>query len=392
MALEIKPLSLKDYDISPERGMLADPYPKFGALPPFYRPWEEMAGMLPKLLTDHARAMIQDMPLLNPAFLMDDEFSAAMRALSFLGHAYIWADPNNPASWLPASVAIPWYHVATRLSRPPVLSYASYILDNWRHIDPNGPIALGNIAPIQNFMGEIDEEWFILIHVDMEVKAAAVVKGIEHAFAAIARDEVSEVDCGLQVVAGGIEQMFETLCRMPEHCDPHIYYHRVRPYLFGWKNNPALPEGVIYEGVKEYGGKPQQFRGETGAQSGIIPALDAALGIAHEDDPLRVYLAEMRDYMPSKHRAFLEALEARESIRAFVIKQGSVSLKRSYNTCIRLLDSFRFKHLEHAWEYVAKWDQQSTLANPAEIGTGGTPFMQYLKKHRRETGEHLLEE
>lgn len=390
---KIKPFSLRGYGISPERGMLADPDPMFGELSPPYHLWEKMADMIPKLLiTDHARSTIQDMPALNHALLMDDELRPAMRALSFLGHAFVWADPNRPANWIPRSVAIPWHAVATRLGRSPVLSYASYILDNWRRIDPNGPIALSNIAPIQNFMGGIDEEWFILVHVGIEAKAAAALKGIVHALAAMARDETSEVDCGLQTIAGGIEQMFETLCRMPGHCDPYTYYHRVRPYLFGWKNNSALPDGVIYEGVETYDGKPQQFRGETGAQSGIIPALDAALGIVHKNDPLRSYLAEMRLYMPPKHRAFLEALEARENIRTFVIKQENVALKRSYNACITLLDSFRFKHLEYAWEYIAKWDQQSTLANPTEVGTGGTPFMPYLKKHRRETGEHLLEE
>ena len=65
--------------------------------------------------------------------------------------------------------------------------------------------------------------------------------------------------------------------RMPEKCDPFIYYNRVRPYIFGWKNNPATPQGVIYEEVDEYNGKPQLFRGETGAQSSIVPALDALL-------------------------------------------------------------------------------------------------------------------
>lgn len=390
----MKPFSLRSYGISPNRGMLADPDQMFGELSPPYHQWEETSMMIPKLLvTNHARSVIRCMPLLNNvALLMDDELSPAMRALSFLGHAFVWADKNHPSNWVPASVAVPWYYVATRLGRPPVLSYASYVLDNWRRIDPNGPIALGNIALLQNFIGGIDEEWFVLIHMDIEAKAAAVFKGIARAFAAMARDEVSEVDCGLQIVAGGIEQILETLCRMPEYCDPHTYYHRVRPYLFGWKNNPALPDGVIYEGVKEYAGKPQQFRGESGAQSGIIPTLDAALGIVHGNDPMRSYLAEMRDYMPPKHRAFLEALEARESIRAFVIKQENIALKRSYNACVTLLDAFRFKHLEFAWEYVAKWDRQSTFANPTEIGTGGTPFMRYLKKHRRETGERLLED
>jgi len=46
-----------------------------------------------------------------------------------------------------------------------------------------------------------------------------------------------------------------------------IYFHRVRPYIYGWKNNPSLPNGLIYEGVLEYGGQGQILRGETGAQS-----------------------------------------------------------------------------------------------------------------------------
>ena len=72
-----------------------------------------------------------------------------------------------------------------------------------------------------------------------------------------------------------------------------------------------LPEGVIYEGVEAYGGRPQQFRGETGAQSSIVPALDAMLGVGHKEDALRTYLQEMRTYMPPAHRAFIEALEER---------------------------------------------------------------------------------
>ncbi len=43
--------------------------------------------------------------------------------------------------------------------------------------------------------------------------------------------------------------MLETLRRMPEFCDPYVYFHRVRPYIHGWKDNPAVPDGVVHEGV-----------------------------------------------------------------------------------------------------------------------------------------------
>ena len=43
--------------------------------------------------------------------------------------------------------------------------------------------------------------------------------------------------------------------KMPEKCDPYIYYHRVRPYIFGTKDNPDLKKGLIYE--NQYNNEPQ---------------------------------------------------------------------------------------------------------------------------------------
>ena len=88
-----------------------------------------------------------------------------MRILSFADHAYVWEVPDQPAATLPAQLAQPWYDVAQRLGRPPVLSYASYALDNWRRLDPTKPIQLDNIVLLQNFLGGQDEEWFVVIHI-----------------------------------------------------------------------------------------------------------------------------------------------------------------------------------------------------------------------------------
>lgn len=49
----------------------------------------------------------------------------------------------------------------------------------------------------------------------------------------------------------------------------------------GWRNNPALPDGLVYEGL--WGNAPQQLYGETGAQSAIVPAFDAVLQIQHQE-------------------------------------------------------------------------------------------------------------
>jgi len=180
--------------------------------------------------------------------------------------------------------------------------------------------------------------------------------------------------------------MIVTLRRMPEYCGPYIYYHRVRPYIHSGKNNPAVPDGVIYDGVGFYHGKPMQFRGETRAQSGIIPALDAVLGIAQERDELRTYLMEMRDYMPSGHRAFVEAVERQSAIRAFVSGAGAghKPVVEFYNGCLASVEAFSSIHMEFAASYIFG-QAQSACSNPDSVGTGGAPFMPYLKKHRDET-------
>lgn len=374
-----------------ERGFLPFPDP-LDRLPEKFDAWEEVARILPKLLVaGRIRSVLEGLPALDPARLKDErELRRAMLLLSFFGHAYVWGEAGIVRS-IPACLAVPWYQVARGLCRPPVLSYASYALDNWRRLDPSGPIALGNIVLLQNFLGGLDEEWFILVHVAIEAQAAPALAAIPQAYDAVTRDRPGDLARSLATVAETLEGMVRILLRMPEHCDPYIYYNRVRPYIHGWKNHPALPEGLIYEGVEAYGGRPQCFRGETGAQSSIIPSMDAALGIAHADDPLRPYLMEMREYMPPEHRAFLEAVEHGPSIRPYVLdrRQAIPALRDAYNACIHALDQFRSTHLDYADRYIHKQSQHG-LQNPAYVGTGGTPFMPYLQKHRDETARHLI--
>lgn len=356
-------------------------------LPSRYAPWEEAAHSLPKLIVaGRLRRAVEGLPRLSAAGLDDPRtLRRAMMLLSYLGHAYVWCGAGA-ATRIPANIAEPWFQVASRLGRPPVLSYASYALDNWGRIDRKRPVEIDNIVVLQNFLGGADEDWFILIHVDIEARAARALRAIPLALSAAERQDAELLASALDEIDESLLAMIRTLRRMPEYCDPYIYYHRVRPYIHGWKNNPAVPDGVVYEGVEAYDGEPQKFRGETGAQSGIIPALDAVLGVAHRPDELRSYLMEMRDYMPAGHRAFIEAIEREATIRDFVSGPGAshTPLVSTYDGCLRRIEEFRTIHLEYAAQYIFK-QAQGACTNPNDVGTGGTPFMPYLKKHRDET-------
>ncbi|MCB0358915.1 MAG: hypothetical protein KDD44_04750 [Bdellovibrionales bacterium] len=383
--------TLSNWNIHPERGFLPETDP-LDKLPAPFAEWDELGYELPKLLvSSKLRKRIDAMPELDPSGLASRaEQERAMMILSYLGHAYLWGEAS-PVDEFPACLAKPWHALATSLGRHPVLSYASYALHNWRRIDVGEPISLGNIALLQNFLGGIDEEWFILIHVDIEAMAAPALHALYRAQIAVANADVREIETQLTTSADALERMFRSLERMPEHCDPYIYFNRVRPYIHGWKNNPAVPQGVRYAGVAAYHGAPQQFRGETGAQSTIVPAFDAVLGIEHDDDPLRQYLLEMREYMPAEHRAFLIMLEAGPSLRDFVRSRlaDQPALREIYNRNVHWVEEFRTLHLGYAASYIQHQHQRSK-ANPSAIGTGGTPFMTYLKKHRDESTKHLL--
>jgi len=306
-----------------------------------------------------------------------DELERAMLLYSYIGHGYIWGG-TSIEKVIPKNISKTWYKISQKLDRPPILSYASYALNNWKLQDVNKPFDLENIRILQNFLGGMDEDWFIMIHIAIEHEAKEILNNLKTYYL-----DKNEDQSYLENALVSIKKINQIMNRMPEKCDPFIYYNRVRPYIFGWKNNPATPNGVIYEGVEEYGGNPQLFRGETGAQSSIVPALDALLGVTHSNDPLKEYLDEMRLYMPKEHRNLLNDLDQwSENNRSKSIREDSSVLLS--DEIIKEVHAFRNKHLEYARIYIHE-QSLSNQNNSNVVGTGGTPFMKYLDKHLQET-------
>jgi len=242
---------------------------------------------------------------------------------------------------------------------------------------------------IQKFAGGTDEAWFVLIHVAIEAQAGKALALFGPLIEAAQAGDVEEARSLLERIVAIWEGINAIFHRMPEQCDPYMYFQRVRPYIHGWKDNPALGEGVIYEGVARYMGRPQAFRGQTGSQSSIVPAMDALLGVGHAADPLRAYLDELHIYRPPAHRRFIDDVRATSGVRAFVSRAADRGLTEAYNGAIQAVADFRSLHLEYAASYIHKQNHGSA-GNDTDVGTGGTPFMRYLKKHRDETAASLL--
>ena len=357
--------------------------------------WEAEAARLPAVLLGGpaaVEAVVGALPEFPLGAVVGAGEAACWRALSvisFLSHALVWADAEAPRTRLPAALAVPLVGVAARLEVQPILSYATYNLLNWEFIVPDGgeggarEPTLGSCASALNFHGGRDEMWFRAVHVAIEACFGRYLR-TGRLRPAARGDDAAGVTSLLEAIAECLAEMQALLDRMPEGCDPAIYYKRVRQPMSGWRSNPLLPDGLVYEGVGDGGGSRRFIYGETGAQSSILPAIDAILGVAHREGWLTDYLREMRAMMPREHRAFLEELEARGSVRPFVdacaretaASPAAAGVVAAYNGAIDALQSFRGTHKHFAYTYIAQFGRAAgadgAVDRASERGTGGT--------------------
>lgn len=366
-------MNLADYDIDPKRGFLPNPDP-ITNLPQQFKAWDELGAAMPLLLADGKfRISLRNLPMLDSNQLNEGpELERAMMLLSMFANAYVnWGEKIKKS--IPSNLAVALWKVAHRLGRQPISSHASIVLNNWKQIDTRRPLIPENLNTLQNFLGGKDEDWFFLSTAGVESAGGEAPKILIAAIDAIETDNSELLHKHLVRLSSAIEKMLVALNRMYEHCEPKLFFERIRPFLTGWE-----PKGVIYEGVDT---KPKIFIGGSAAQSSLLQAIDSGLGIQHKSQASGPFLAEMRKYMPANHRTFLNQLDAAPSISKYVEKINDTLLLNTFNSCVSLLNTFRQKHLEMAITYISKQANDEKAAT----GTGGTEFVQFLSKAKSET-------
>lgn len=326
-------------------------------------------------------------------------------------------------------------------------TYAAVCLWNWKPIFPDEPADhLGNLASVNTFTGSLDEQWFYLISVAIEARGAPALPLALEAIAAARAGDSAAVTACLQDLAELIDDVSLILQRMYEHCDPHIFYHRIRPFLAGSKNmaDAGLPHGLVYDdgsGRREY----RQYGGGSNAQSSLIQFFDIVLGVEHRPTgesgkdgattdgaavegsapaaatPRHNFIHEMREYMPGPHRRFLEDIAAVANLREFVEqRRADKALCMAYDACLVMLRALRDKHIQMVSRYIIVPSRQArtragSLTTPATTGTragmnlatvhygdatrqagkklrgtGGTALIPFLKQARDETSEPAI--
>ena len=355
------------------RGFLPERDP-LTAFPPGspYAVLDEIGRDLPSLLfdagfRDYARELA--IPLWEES--PNDANLPALRLyyvrLGFLASAYVNQVGEKPARLLPRNIAAPLTRAATLLGRPPILSYDGYALYNWKRFRKDKPVALGNIDTIQNFVHMYDEHWFILVHVEIEAIAADILGAIAAVKRRLAADQEANLSNELNAIGAAVLRQASVLRRIPEHMDSSLYYKTFRPYI-------RYFESVGYEGAENEA--PIDFRGETGAQSSVMPTLVAFMKIPHRRSELTDHLDDMRNYMPARHRALIKEVEAMPDIRR-------AAHKVAFNGVLDAMADFRRIHYGWAEDYINRWTDDPR-------GTGGTPYMSWLKQMLLETEAHRL--
>jgi indoleamine 2,3-dioxygenase len=181
---EMARLNLKDYDVTPERGFLTPHDMGQVTLPDAFRDIVNARVMLPGWMSSgRCRAFLDRLPEVDMDRQLQSLDDAQLRMLmvhySFIVQAYVWGE-TEAAKTLPRNLAVPYCKLADKIGQFPLLPYSSYTLDNWAKLDPEGPISLENIRVIQNFYGGVDENWFIMVHIEIEAKAGKALAASCH--------------------------------------------------------------------------------------------------------------------------------------------------------------------------------------------------------------------
>ena len=111
---------------------------------------ERLGGELPELLQSHGlRRSVDQLGVLEEGVfngLRKGELIMAARIYAFLASGYVHQVGEEKVKKIPRSLAVPLYRLSKRLGRRfPILSYDLYCLNNWRRVDPEGPIRVETV-------------------------------------------------------------------------------------------------------------------------------------------------------------------------------------------------------------------------------------------------------
>ena len=371
-------LTLDTFDISEKTGFIPE-NPPLTSLPQYFSKWEDAVSQLGSMLKEkRLRKTIHQLPVLDfseKTLGSIQEWQRALVVLSYLFQGYMWQEGSDGLpSKIPSILAVPFNTITRKIGVPLVGVYAATSLYNWYKKDLEKPLTIENMHSTATYTGTEDESWFYMVTVQVELQAAPAIKAIWEGIAAREKRDNAKLASCLEVIAGAIKKMEQALKRVNEGCAPRIFFSGFLPFFSGTK---GLEAGIIFEGVDS---KPRETHNFTASQSSSVKAVDLYFGVQHPGANGE-FLDAMIDYMPSKHREFLQHIKNQPSLRQYIIESKNDELIKQFNTAVEALASFRSYHVIMVAKYVL--NQMPPSANPGE--SEEAPVMRKLKNMRDNT-------
>jgi hypothetical protein len=211
--------------------------------------------------------------------------------------------------------------------------------------------------------GTKDEAWFVAAHLAVESTGGQVVEAIEKIETALENGDNDAIVEALNVIESSMKFSAEIMPDVIRGMDPDIFLNKIRPLLHGHGE-------IIFRGVN--GNPAVTYIGETGAQSGVIRAVDTILNIQHKKetrDPMEKFLK----CAPSPHQEYFG--------RTKVVGENLSSVENpkvitARNAAAEALHKFRTSHMAAVAQYLP----------PGVLkGTGSTNIKQFLGGLIKET-------
>ncbi|CAL8342783.1 unnamed protein product [Lota lota] len=394
------PFSLDPYHVSADLGFVLQA--PLQELPEYYQPWMDIAFQVSDLVQSHTlRSHIDKMPLLSVEYLKSHrELRLAHLALSAMTMGYVWQEgEDGTIERLPRTLAVPFWEVSGCLGLPPILTHADAVLANWKKKDADG-----NLELLVTLPGGDSVRGFFMVTLLVELAAVPALRSIPAVVNGVRQGDGEAVASALEVLQQSLQDMTDTLKLMHVFVEPSIFYGIMRIYLSGWKDNPSMPHGLVYEGVEP---EPVQLSGGSAAQSSLLHCFDQLLGVQHEAKSGH-FLHRMRDYMLPAHRRLIQDLSREPSLRDFVqgARAGDARLSRAFQLCVTRLVALRSDHINMVSRFISvpagrarQLRSQGHTAGGAlsrapvaleERGTGGSGIMTFLKTVRDRTRDARL--
>lgn len=372
----------QDYSTILDHGFLpTDAYVR--ELPEPYAAWHVLASSLPSLIAEgNLASAVNQLELLDTDGLPDTNLEAAKLALAFITQAYVWepdfSNTGQPNTLVPASLAVPLVEVSRRLGEPAIFNYADHTLRNWAPKIESHGFNLESLDTVYSFTDRPDEKYFVLVHVVYEALGPDVVKSVEAAIDASEKEDVLSLRASLSTIGELLGDMRDRFLDVRRSVSPDVFRDYIRVFLKGWKN--IL--NVRYDGCDI---DAKELRGETGAESALLPLIDIALESIPQSNQSSSFrrpeyrlacniYREFADYRPRLHRQYLSYIGDKTRIRSAVLGSRDSTITDLYNDVLNGIAMLRKAHLDTIHEYI-----QGEVSRADEYGTGGSFYEKYLE-------------